>query len=120
MARRRDATRVIFDILWVVKRGVSKTQVMYKANLSFPLVQEYMSFLTIKALVETSIDVHGTATYQLTDKGTALLNLLSQVERELDGFFSRPLLTIVPSEPEPSLRKLLSEYEQKFQVRNRS
>ena len=120
MARRRDATRVIFDILCVVRRGVSKTQLMYKANLSFPLVQEYMSFLTIKGLVETSVNVNGFATYRLTDKGMALLNLLSQVERELGGFFSRPLLTIASPEPEPSLRKLLAEYDLKSQVRNSS
>lgn len=44
--RRRDRLYIISQILEISKSGCLKTQIMYRANLSFAQLNEYLSFLT--------------------------------------------------------------------------
>jgi predicted transcriptional regulator len=44
--RRRDRLYIIAQILEISKSGCLKTQIMYRANLSFAQLNEYLSFLT--------------------------------------------------------------------------
>ncbi len=44
--RRRDRLHIIAQILEIAKSGCLKTQIMYRANLSFAQLNEYLSFLT--------------------------------------------------------------------------
>jgi predicted transcriptional regulator len=44
--RRRDRLHIIAQILEISKSGCLKTQIMYRANLSFAQLNEYLSFLT--------------------------------------------------------------------------
>ncbi len=86
---RRDATRVIFEILWVSVTGASKTQILFKANLSYRLSERYIQFLVERGLLKREPDALGSAKYFLTEKGERFLALLREVERELNGFFVR-------------------------------
>jgi predicted transcriptional regulator len=44
--KRRDRLYIIAEILNIAKSGCLKTQIMYRANLSFAQLNEYLSFLT--------------------------------------------------------------------------
>src|SRR5438309_10879516 len=77
---RRDATRVIYDILTLGARGASKTQIIFRANLSHKLVQKYTVFLVKKGLLSIEADLEGSR-YFLTEKGGRLFHLLQEVER---------------------------------------
>ena len=87
---RRDATRVIYDILTLGARGASKTQITFRANLSHKLVEKYTVFLVKKGLLEIESDFEG-ARYCLTEKGRRLFHLLQEVERELSDFYAMSL-----------------------------
>jgi len=86
---RRDATRVIYDILTLGARGASKTQMIFRANLSHKLVQKYTVFLVKKGLLSVEADLEGSR-YFLTEKGGRLFHLLQEVEKELTGRETEP------------------------------
>ncbi len=86
--KRRDRLSIIADILTIAKDGSLKTQIMYKANLSFAQLNEYLSFLSgihfLKIQKEEAKKVYNT-----TDKGNQYLekykdisNLLGNNERK--------------------------------------
>ncbi len=43
--KRRDRLYIIAEILRIAKDGCLKTQIMYRANLSFAQLNEYLSYL---------------------------------------------------------------------------
>src|SRR6266516_2158958 len=59
LTKRRDTIHVIQDILSLGKEGVSRTQVIQKANLSFSLAMRYIPFLLSKGHLEQGIDGRG-------------------------------------------------------------
>lgn len=83
---RRDTTKVIHDILLLARQAISKTQLIFRANLSFELAERHISFLLSKGHLQVSIDHHGTHRYETTAKGNRLLTFLGEIERELEGF----------------------------------
>ncbi len=87
---RRDATRVIYDILTLGARGASKTQITFRANLSHKLVEKYTVFLVKKGLLGVESDFES-ARYCLTEKGSRLFHLLQEVEKELGDFYAMSL-----------------------------
>ncbi|TMI67257.1 hypothetical protein E6H12_00350 [Candidatus Bathyarchaeota archaeon] len=87
LTRRRDTTRVIQDILNLGNDGFSRTQAIYKANLSFSLAKRYIPFLVSKGHLEQGTDNRGVQTYVLTTKGQHLLLCIAEIQRELDGLF---------------------------------
>jgi len=80
---RRDATRVIYEILCLARRGASKTQLVYGANLNFRLAEGYIEFLRSKRLLFRNMNERQRGVYELTDRGERLLDLLARVEQEL-------------------------------------
>ncbi|HTD20926.1 MAG TPA: winged helix-turn-helix domain-containing protein [Ktedonobacteraceae bacterium] len=83
---RRDATRMIYEILSLGVRGSSKTQIIFRANLSHKLAEKYIVFLVKKGLLEIESNFGG-ARYLLTEKGEHVFHLLQEVERELEDFY---------------------------------
>lgn len=63
MNGRRDRIEIIVNILHVAD-GAKKTQIMYKANLSFTQLKDYLSFLLKTNLLEDNEGV-----YSVTQKG---------------------------------------------------
>jgi len=89
---RRDATRVIYEILCLARGGASKTSITFKVNLSHKLVERYSIFLVKKGLLKLESGNPGMR-YFLTERGERLLELLREVERELDDFYTMSLST---------------------------
>jgi predicted transcriptional regulator len=87
---RRDATKVIYEILSLGVDGASKTRIIYRANLSYRLAESYIFFLVKKGLLEEGTDSHGFTRYWITERGKRLLRLLKDVDRELGDFFLTP------------------------------
>src|SRR5882762_3993206 len=75
---RRDATRVMYDLLCLARDRVSKTQMVYRANLNFRIVNGYISFLLCKAFIMKNHDGCFLA-YELTERGHRVLDLLEEL-----------------------------------------
>jgi predicted transcriptional regulator len=65
-------------IIEIAMEGTLKTQIMYKANLSFTQLKEYLpSMLTAKLLVQTIYD--GREGYVVTEQGLEFLKKHSEL-----------------------------------------
>ena len=84
---RRDATRVIYDILMQSANGVSRTHLIFRTNINHKLAKKYCVFLLKKHLLKLEADSDGTR-YLLTERGERLLVLLREVEKELSEFYN--------------------------------
>ncbi len=72
--RRRDHFCIVADILAIAKAGILKTQIMYRANLSFTQLNEYIPYLLQKRLLIQSV-IAGKETYKTTPKGHDFLRI---------------------------------------------
>ncbi len=86
--KRRDRLYIISEILNIAKGGSLKTQIMYRANLSFAQLNEYLNFLTKMEFLEITKE-NRRNTYVTTNKGDRYLekykdlaNLLGENERD--------------------------------------
>ena len=71
-SKRRDKLCIIAEILEVAKGGSLKTQIMYKANLSFAQLNEYLKFM-LKINLIKKVDNRGKDSYIATEKGLNFL-----------------------------------------------
>jgi predicted transcriptional regulator len=71
-AKRRDKLGIIAEILEIAKEGSLKTQIMYKANLSYAQLNDYLKFMLKNALLQKFVS-HGKNVYAITEKGIAFL-----------------------------------------------
>ncbi|MDP2926409.1 MAG: DUF4364 family protein [Nanoarchaeota archaeon] len=77
MAKKREKMQVIRDILLVIneKNGkIKPTHIMYKSNLSYLMMEEYLNNLINKGFIIEN-KTNKTRTYSITIKG---LNFLEQ------------------------------------------
>ena len=77
--KRRDRVHIIADILGIAIGGSLKTQIMYKANLSFAQVSEYIPFLLEVKLIAASFQSKKTV-YKVTSKGTRFLHEYTKIK----------------------------------------
>jgi predicted transcriptional regulator len=86
--RKRDKIKIIYDILKVIhdkNNQMLHTHILYKANLSYPILQQYLEELMFKNLViEQSVD--NKRIYSLTDKGFDFLQRYSVVTNFMKVF----------------------------------
>lgn len=61
---------IIVDILSVVGQNAKKTQIMYRANLSYKVLQRYLAEVTEASLIRFENKTH---CYVLTEKGKRFL-----------------------------------------------
>jgi len=88
--KRRDRLYIIAEILTVAKDGSLKTQIMYRANLSFAQLNEYVSFLLkIKLLKVTEED--GRTVYKITTKGVKFLQSYEEITSLLNKDDENPV-----------------------------
>ncbi len=71
-AKRRDKLYIISEIIEISKAGALKTQIMYKANLSFAQLSEYLKLLAKISLLEKAA-YQGKEVYIATEKGLDFL-----------------------------------------------
>ena len=80
---RRSRMETMCDILMTIAAGTEKpTHIMYKANLSWRIMQQYMRALETQGLVIASDD-QGKRVYHLTEKGFKLLSQLNSLKEGL-------------------------------------
>lgn len=71
-SKRRDKLCIIAEILEIAKEGTLKTQIMYKANLSFAQLNDYIKFMMKIKLME-KLTNQGKDIYVSTEKGLDFL-----------------------------------------------
>jgi predicted transcriptional regulator len=81
----RSRLRIINDILTVAKHGARKTHIMYRANLSYDQLNEYLTFLLDNGLIEKAADSEydGAVVYKVSDKGRLFLERYAQLQEIL-------------------------------------
>ncbi len=81
--KRRDKLVIMGEILHIARTGALKTQIMYRANLSFAQVTEYLNLLTTTKLLRKSLR-REKETFEATQKGMDFL----KKQQEIMGFFT--------------------------------
>ena len=92
-SRRRDRLYIIADILGIAKSESLKTQIMYRANLSFAQVNEYLSFLLKRELLKKKTE-KSRRIYKTTDKGLKYLQNYQEIATLLQK--ENPVKTNLP------------------------
>ena len=83
LEKRRDRLYIMAEILEVTLEGALKTQVMYKANLSFAQLQQYLSLLLDLNLLELT-ENNKKSLYKTTIKGMRFLESYKQIQELLE------------------------------------
>ena len=78
MGNYRGRIDIIADILQVAETHVRKTQIMYRANLSYTVLQRYLAELTEASLINYKDDIQ---CYVLTDKGREYIVLYKEYSK---------------------------------------
>jgi predicted transcriptional regulator len=71
-AKRRDKLFIVAEILEIAKGGTLKTQIMYRGNLSFTQLNEYLDFM-LKIEILEKIKINDKDVYRATAKGLDFL-----------------------------------------------
>lgn len=89
--KRRDKFSIVAEILEIAKEGTLKTQIMYKANLSFTQLGDYLKFMLTTTLLK-KFAARGKTIYAATEKGldflqrySELMELLKENEKSKNG-----------------------------------
>jgi predicted transcriptional regulator len=73
------------EMLNASRKGLTKTQIMYKASLSFTQVVHYLSFLLEMNLLE-KINVNKKTIYKTTQKGVQFLKRYKEIKELLKPY----------------------------------
>ena len=88
MAKKRDRLEIIRDILNVIrdKNGrVKPTHILYKSNLSYSMMQDYLDELIEKKfIIEKNLEK--SKTYEITTDGIQFLEKYNDVRNFMDSF----------------------------------
>lgn len=77
-SKRRDKLYIVAEILEIAKEGTLKTQIMYRANLSFTQLNDYLRFMLRINLLE-KIAENEKDRYETTDKGMDFLQRYREI-----------------------------------------
>jgi len=81
---RRSRIETFFDVLCTIGSGIEKpTHIMYKANLSWTIMQIYTDSLIRKGLVVFE-ESEGKKHYRLTEKGRQVMQQYLSIKEDLD------------------------------------
>jgi predicted transcriptional regulator len=81
--KRRDRLHIMAEVLVVARDGALKTQIMYKANLSFAQLREYLSLLLELGLLKIEKTDQKTI-YKTTRKGIEYLKSYDEIRGLLE------------------------------------
>lgn len=76
--KRRDKIVIMAEIINLAKKGISKTHIMFKANLSFSQLNQYIEALSNADLIEKTT-INGKVVYRATPKGLEFYQSEQQV-----------------------------------------
>lgn len=77
-SKRRDKLFIIAEILEIAKEGTLKTQIMYRANLSFTQLNDYLRFM-LKIDLLAKVLQNDKEKYKSTDKGQDFLQRYHEI-----------------------------------------
>ncbi len=77
-SKRRDKLYIIAEILEIAKEGVLKTQIMYRANLSFTQLNNYLKLMEKMNLIDKKVE-NGKEFYKATPKGLEFLQRYREI-----------------------------------------
>jgi len=77
-SKRRDKLFIIAEILEIAKEGTLKTQIMYRANLSFTQLNDYLKFMLKIDLLDKVLQ-NDKETYKTTAKGLDFLQRYHEI-----------------------------------------
>src|SRR5690242_10806244 len=89
--RNRSRTEIISSILRSTGNGATKTQLMYRAYLSYSQVHEYLRFLQERGLMSYE---EGTHHYKVTKKGVQFLKAADRAESLVSAAPEKPTETV--------------------------
>lgn len=81
--RRRSDIEIIADMLEVGENGAGKTEIMYSANMSYSQIQKYLGYLLGHGFIDRMKMGNPSVTYQVTESGLKLLELISKLKEML-------------------------------------
>ena len=87
--KRRDKLCIIAEILEIAKEGSLKTQIMYKANLSFAQLSQYLKFM-LKIKLIKKVANQGKDVYISTEKGLDFLQRQCELTEMLKTHEEKP------------------------------
>ena len=90
---RRDRLHIMAEIMEITKESQLKTRIMYRANLSFSQVNEYLIFLTERGFLKLN-EVNEQKFYETTTKGERYIENYMEMSTLLrsEEAFKAPLL----------------------------
>ena len=80
--KRRDRLRIMAEMLVITRDRSLKTQIMYRANLSFAQLNEYLNFLIRRELLKRNME-NGKTFYKTTTKGVKYLENYEEISNLL-------------------------------------
>jgi predicted transcriptional regulator len=81
-SKRRDKLFIISEILEIAKEGTLKTQIMYRANLSFTQLNDYLNFM-IRINLLDRISENDRERFETTNKGIDFLQRYREISELL-------------------------------------
>ena len=99
LRKRRSRLTIMAEILDAARKGTVKTQIMYRADLSFTQLEEYISFLREVKLLKVNTE-NGKTIYKRTPKAVKYLETFAQIKSLLKKSGGQnPMLTCAPYWP---------------------
>lgn len=83
-AKRRDKLFIIAEILEISREGTLKTQIMYRANLSFTQLNDYLDFMLKNGLLAIH-NINDKDVYIATEKGMDFLQRYREITELLNS-----------------------------------
>ncbi|MDA4130977.1 MAG: winged helix-turn-helix domain-containing protein [Thaumarchaeota archaeon] len=72
----RSSTEIIDSMLRSIKTGATKTQIMYKAYMSYSQLQGYLKLLQERDLIQYE---QGSQLYRITERGLRFIDAYDQI-----------------------------------------
>jgi predicted transcriptional regulator len=80
--KNRNRMEIVSNILDIARNGALKTHLMYKANLSYMVVTQYLNFLMKTGLIEEILADDGpTRLYKTSSKGFKYLEVYQDLQQ---------------------------------------
>jgi predicted transcriptional regulator len=100
--KNRNRLGIVANILTIAKQGALKTHLMYRANLSYTMLRDYLKFLLDNGLLSESRYPEDKVTlYRTTEKGTRFLESYVALKD-----LASPVLDKSPFVPGPQVERL--------------
>ncbi len=88
MDKKRNKLEIVHDILVVIKDKngrIKPTHVLYKSNLSYSMMEQYLEELISNGLIK-EIKLKKGKTYQITEKGLSYISQYSLIKNFAESF----------------------------------